>query len=280
MPGIKVVTDSACDLAPETIEDRGVRVVPLTIRFGEEELVDREELSTKELWDRVVTGTIIPETAAPAPGLFQNAFLEAADEGHSGVLCVTLSSGLSATYQAACTAADLASDRIPVQVVDSLTITLGQGMLVLSAVDQSESGKPLEEIKASIEEMKTRTRVYGVLEDLDFLRRGGRIGSAAHLLGSLLSIKPVIEVRGGVVEVESKQRTRQRSLEYLARKALDAGPLEALGVANGAAKDVGEVTEMLSVAKPEREMFVSDLGPVIGSHAGPGTIGVCFRIAP
>jgi len=280
MPGIKVVTDSACDLAPETIEDRGVRVVPLTIRFGEEELVDREELSTKEFWDRVVTGTIIPETAAPAPGLFQNAFLEAADEGHSGVLCVTLSSGLSATYQAACTAADLASDRIPVQVVDSLTITLGQGMLVLSAVDQSESGKPLEEIKASIEEMKTRTRVYGVLEDLDFLRRGGRIGSAAHLLGSLLSIKPVIEVRGGVVEVESKQRTRQRSLEYLARKALDAGPLEALGVANGAAKDVGEVTEMLSVAKPEREMFVSDLGPVIGSHAGPGTIGVCFRIAP
>lgn len=276
---IKVVTDSACDLSPEMAEDRGVRVVPLTIRFGDEELVDREQLSTKEFWDRVITGSVIPETAAPSPGAFQSAFEEAADEGHSGVLCVTLSSGLSATYQAARTAADAVEGRIPVRVVDSLTITLGQGMLALSALEQAQEGQSLDDIAACIEDQKTRTRVFGVLEGLDFLRRGGRIGGASALLGSLLSIKPVIEVRGGVVEVESKQRTRLRSLQYLAGKALEAGPLEALGVANGAAKDISEVTDILSAATPEHETILSDLGPVIGSHAGPGTIGVCFRTA-
>src|SRR5579863_1380511 len=109
MSGIRVVTDSACDLPPQLAEDRGVRIVPLTIRFGAEELVDRDELSTKEFWDRVTTGSVIPETAAPSPGAFQTAFLAAADEGAQGVICISLSSGVSATYQAACTAAEAVS---------------------------------------------------------------------------------------------------------------------------------------------------------------------------
>jgi DegV family protein with EDD domain len=279
MAGIQVVTDSACDLTRETADERGVRIVPLKIRFGDEELVDREELSTKEFWDRVITGPVIPETAAPSPGAFQRAFLDAADEGRTGVLCITLSSRLSATYQAACTAAEAITDRIAVRVVDSLTVTMGEGLLVLSAVDLAEEGKSLDEIAASLEDLMARTRVYGLLESLEFLRRGGRIGGAAHLMGSLLSIKPVLEVRDGIVEVESKQRTRQRSLRYLAGKALEAGPLERLAVANGAAKDIGELHEMLRGANPAHEIVLADLGPVIGSHAGPGAIGVCFQMA-
>ncbi len=279
MAGIQIVTDSACDLMPETVEERRVRIVPLSVRFGEEELVDREELSTKEFWDRVITRRIIPETAAPAPGKFQHAFLDAADEGCSGALCITLSSRLSATYQAACTAAQSVADRIAVNVVDSLTVTMGEGFLVLSASDQADQGKSLEEITSGVKELMARTRVYGVLESLDFLRRGGRIGGAAHLMGSLLSIKPVLEVREGVVEVESKQRTRQRSLKYLADKPLQAGPLERLAVANGAAEDIAEMLDLLRAANPEHEMVTTDLGPVIGSHAGPGAIGVCFQLA-
>lgn len=279
MPDVQVVTDSACDLTPENAEERGVRIVPLSIRFGDEELVDREGLSTKEFWDRVTTTTVVPETAAPSPGAFQRAFADAADAGHSGVLCITLSSRLSATYQSACTAADSVSDRIAVSVVDSLTLTMGQGLLVLAAADEAETGKSLDEITAVVEELKGRTRVYGVVESLDYLRRGGRIGGAAHLVGSLLSIKPVIEVREGVVEVESKQRTRQRSLHYLVSKVLEAGPLERLGVANGAASDIDELLDALRAATPVHEMVLTDLGPVIGSHSGPGTIGVCFQTA-
>lgn len=279
MPGIKVVTDSACDLPPQLAEERGVRVVPLTIRFGSEELVDREELSTKEFWDRVTTGTVMPETAAPSPGAFQRAFLDAADEGAEAVACVTLSSGVSATYQSACTAADAVADRIRVSVTDSLSMTMGIGFMVLSALELAESGAGIEEIEAELRSQRDRTRVYGVIDSLEFLKRGGRIGGAAQLMGSMLSIKPVIEIRNGVVEVESRQRTRSRSLKYLAGKALEAGALERLAVANGAARDIDEVLDVLRAATPAHELVVTDLGPVIGSHGGPGTIGLCFQLA-
>ncbi|HLX89591.1 MAG TPA: DegV family protein [Acidimicrobiales bacterium] len=275
---IKVVTDSACDLSAQMAEDRGVRVVPLTIRFGDEELVDRQELSTKEFWDRVTTGTVMPETAAPAPGAFQEAFLDAAAEGADGVLCVTLSSGVSATYQAARTAAGLVADRIQVAVVDSLSMTMGLGLLVVAAVDLAQGGAALEAVEAEVVRRRDLTRVFGVIDSLEFLKRGGRIGGAAQLMGSLLSIKPVIEIRNGVVEVESRQRTRSRSLQYLASKALDAGPIERLAVANGAASDIDELLGALEKAAPAHEMLVTELGPVIGAHGGPGTIGLCFQL--
>ena len=279
MPGIRVVTDSACDLAPQMAEDRGVRVVPLTIRFGAEELVDRRELSTKEFWDRVTTGDVIPETAAPAPGAFCDAFVEAAQEGADGVVCVTLSSGVSATYQAACTAAETVADRVPVSVVDSLSLTMGEGLLVLAAVDAAERGLPLEDVAGAVRAARDRTTVLGVIDSLEFLKRGGRIGGAAQLVGSLLSIKPVIEIRNGVVEVESRQRTRARSLQYLADKARHAGRLERIAVANGAAADIGELLSRLDGIECDTDLVLTDLGPVVGAHGGPGTIGLCFQIA-
>lgn len=280
MPGIKVVTDSACDLAPQMAEDRGVRVVPLTIRFGDEELVDREQLSTKEFWDRITTGSVIPETAAPSPGSFQTAFTEAADEGADGVVCVTLSSGISATYQAAMTAAAQVSDRIPVAVVDSLSLTMGEGLLVLGAVEVAGRGATLQEVESELIAWRDRTRVFGVIDSLEFLKRGGRIGGAQQLMGSLLSIKPVIEIRNGVVEVESRQRTRLRSLQYMADKARTAGRLERVAVANGAASDINEVLSRLQDLDTAHELIVTDLGPVVGAHGGPGTIGLCFQLAP
>lgn len=276
MASIQVVTDSACDLSPTTVEERDVRVVPLTIRFGSEELVDRDELSSKEFWDRVVTGPDMPSTAAPSPGAFQEAFLAARDAGSTGVVAVMLSSGLSATYQSACSAAEAVADRIPVRVVDTLSVTMGQGLLVLAAADMVAEGRSLDDIEATLNDMKGRTHVYGAIDSLDYLRRGGRIGGAGQLVGSLLSIKPVIHVVDGVVEVESKQRTRSRALAYLANKAVEAGPLDRLGSTNGAAPDFDEVLEMLRKATSDHELVTGDLGPVVGSHAGPASIGVCF----
>jgi len=279
MPAICVVTDSACDLTPEMADDRAIRVVPLTIRFGDEELVDRQELSVKEFWDRVVTGPHMPETAAPSPGAFQEAFLQAAEAGADGVVCVNLSSGLSATYQSACTAAAAVADRIPVRVVDSLSVTMGLGLMALTAADLAAEGRDLDAIVAELEDVRARTRVYGIVDSLDFLKRGGRIGGAQALLGSLLSIKPVIYMHNGVVEVESKQRTRSRALDYLAGKALAAGRLDGLAMSTGVAPDADELATKLAAADCPSGLVVSDLGPVIGAHAGPGTVGVCFQIA-
>ncbi|HMK62769.1 MAG TPA: DegV family protein [Acidimicrobiales bacterium] len=279
MPGVRVVTDSACDLTTQMAEDRGIRVVPLTIRFGDEEFVDRQQLSTKEFWDRVTTGSVIPETAAPAPGAFRAAFLEAADEGADGVVCITLSSGVSATYQSASTAAADVADRLPVAVIDSRSMTMGLGMLVLDALQAAERGADLGEIEDEIRRRRDRTRVFGTIDSLEFLKRGGRIGGLSQLLGSMLSIKPVIEIRNGAVELESRQRTRQRSLQYLADKARNAGPLQRIAVANGAASDLDQLLSGLSGIDCAHEVLVTDLGPVIGSHGGPGTIGLCFQLA-
>jgi len=278
MSGIKVVTDSACDLSSAMVEERGIKVVPLTIRFGEEEFVDRQELSTKEFWDRVTTGSIIPDTAAPSPGSFRDAFLEAADEGADGVACITLSSGVSATYQSAVAAAADVADRIRVSVTDSLSLTMGLGLLVLSAADAAESGAALDDVDGEVRRWRDRTRVLGVIDSLEFLKRGGRIGGAQQLMGSLLSIKPVIEIRQGIVEVESRQRTRARSLQYLADKVQSAGPLQRVAVANGAAADIGELLSRLTDIDTVNEMIVTDLGPVVGAHGGPGTVGVCFQL--
>ncbi len=207
MPGIQVVTDSACDLPSDLVDKLGIRVVPLTIRFGEEELIDKVELSDKEFWDRVVAGPHMPQTAAPSPGAFQAVFSDAADAGMDGVICINLSSKVSATFQAARTAADAVADRIQVAVVDSLTLTMGLGLLVIEAVDLAASSNSLDEVLAGVEDAAARVHVFGVVDSLDFLRKGGRIGGASHLVGSLLSIKPVLEVRDGVVEVDSKQRS-------------------------------------------------------------------------
>ncbi len=149
MASIQVVTDSACDLMPATTEERDVRVVPLTIRFGAEELVDRDELSSKEFWDRVITGPDMPATAAPSPGAFRAGVPRSRDAGHSGVLCVTISSGLSATYQSACTAADAVADRIAVRVVDTQSVTMGQGLLVLAAADMAAGGGGLDDMASA-----------------------------------------------------------------------------------------------------------------------------------
>lgn len=275
---IRVVTDSACDLTPSQIDEQQVRVVPLTIRFGNEELVDRIELSTKEFWDRVIASDTIPATAAPSPGAFQQEFESAADEGADGVICINLSSKLSATYQSARTAAAAVSGRIPVEVVDSLQITAGQGLLVLAAARAAQAGATLAEVAAEVNDLRDRSKMIGLVGSLEFLRRGGRIGNAAHLLGSLLSIKPVIELRDGAVEVESKQRTRGRALQYVAAQAASFAPVERIGVANGAADDFEQLLDALRQVETTHPLVVSDLGPVIGSHAGPGTVVVGLQL--
>jgi DegV family protein with EDD domain len=275
MPRVHVVTDSACDLPPETIAKHGVSVVPLTIRFGTEELSD---ITAKEFWRRCRQTSVLPETAAPAPGAFTAAFRRAAEAGSEGVACINLSSRLSATIQSAQAAAKESSD-IPVRVIDSLSVSLGQGLMVLEAARLAEEGESLDQVAEAIEGVVPRMRVFGVFDTLEYLKKGGRIGGAQALLGSMLSIKPVIQVVDGVVEEESKQRTRSRSLRYLADKiavAAKSGEIEQLGVMNGDASDIDEFVEMLSASVPRDRMLVSWVGPVIGTHAGPGVVGCAW----
>lgn len=276
MTAIRVVTDSACDLPDTLLTELGVGLVPLHIRFGAEELVDRTELSTKEFWARSAAAAALPETSAPSPGAFHQAFEQMAAEGATGVVCVNLSSRLSATIEAARQAANEVASGLPVRVVDSRSVTMGEGLVVVEAAERAASGGSLDEVAAAAEASVSQLKVYGVIDTLDNLRRGGRIGGAAALLGSMLAIKPVIEVRDGVVEQESKQRTRARSLRYLADKVRAAGPLRRFAVFGADAADFDAFLELLADVPSASARLVGDIGPVIGTHAGPGAVGVAW----
>jgi DegV family protein with EDD domain len=275
---VRVVTDSACDLPEPLVAELGIEVVPLTIRFGSEELVDREELSNQEFWQRLRDAPTLPETAAPSAGLFEARFHALADEGADAVACISLSSRLSATMQAARVAARAVADRCPVEVVDSLTCSMGLGNLCLAAARRANEGAPLEEVVAEVTDRRDRTRLFGTLDTLEFLKRGGRVGNARALLGSMLAVKPVVEVRDGVVEEAGKVRTRSKALALLADKVHDES-VEEVAVLQGAAVDLDEFLDLIDDVAPRDKIVIGDVGPVIGTHAGPGVLGVTFQLA-
>ena len=277
MAGVRVVTDSSCDLLDATLTELAIGLVPLRIRFGDEEFIDRTELSTKEFWARCAGSSTLPSTAAPSPGQFQEAFEAAAASGADGVVCINLSSKMSATIESARQAAKALEGRIDVRVVDSLSVSLGIGLIVTEAARAAEAGAGIDEVVAVAERGVHSLKLYGAIDTLENLKKGGRIGGARALLGSMLSIKPVIEVRDGVVEEESKQRTRSRSLRYLADKAKAAGPVSRLAVFSADAPDLDEFLGLLEGIKPtDGSVLLGDVGPVIGSHAGRGAIGVAW----
>ncbi|HSM64711.1 MAG TPA: DegV family protein [Ilumatobacteraceae bacterium] len=281
--GVVIVTDSACDLPAAVADELGIVIVPLTIRFGDEEFVDRSELTTAEFWSRCVNSPTLPETAAPAPGQFEQAYRDAAASGATSVLVVSLSAALSATMQSAQLAARTIADDdtidLDVRVVDSRTITLGLGTIALACARAAREGATIDDVEALAIDLVDRTRVFGALDTLDNLKKGGRIGNAKALLATALSIKPIIEVTGGVVEQAGKQRTRSNALSYLVDKVSSYGDgIENLAVLHADCSDVDLFVEMLAPHYPG-EIVVGEIGPVIGTHGGRGTIGVAFQVS-
>jgi len=278
MTGIRVVTDSAADIPTNLAEEYDVRIVPLDVRLGEWGPEEMRLIDPAEFWRRCAMTDTLPETSAPSPGAFAESFAQAADDGCTGVVCLTLSSQLSSTYQAACGGAEEVRQRIDVRVVDTRTVTLGQAMVVLETARVAGDTNDLDLAEAAARAVLPSIRVYGALDTMDNVRKGGRIGAARALMGSLLSIKPIVEIRDGVAVAESRQRTRAGSLEYLVNKLRQAGRLSGLGIAHAAAPDLDAFLDMLVGIYPIEDILVNYIGPVIGTHAGPRCIGICYRL--
>jgi DegV family protein with EDD domain len=274
---VRIVTDSACDLPQAVADTHGIEIVPLTIRFGGMEFTDRLDLSVAEFWRRSAESAVLPETAAPAPGQYEQTFRRLAANGTDGIVCISLSGELSATIQSARLAADAVADTIRVEVVDSRSVTMGLGMIVLTAARRAEEGADVDTIVKEAVSLAERTRVWGALDTLENLKKGGRIGGAKALLASVLSIKPIIEVRNGKVEEGGKQRTRARALAFLIDKVREQGPVENLAVIHADTSDIDAFIERLRPFATG-EIVVGDIGPVIGSHSGRGAIGVVFQL--
>jgi DegV family protein with EDD domain len=274
---VRVVTDSACDLPVETCEELGIEVVPLTIRFGDVEYVDRVELDSAAFWSKVAESEMLPETAAPSVGAFEETFRRLADEGASAICCVNLSSALSATMQSAQVASKALEGGPPIEIIDSKTATLGIGMLAEHAARRARDGADLATVTAEVLDLRSRQHLFGTLATLDFLKKGGRIGGAQALVGSMLSIKPMITVADGRVEEAGKVRTRSKALRFLVDRIKESS-VEELAVAHAQADDVDELIAMLEPIVPGT-IRTGIIGPVVGVHAGPGTVGVSWFAA-
>ena len=195
-----------------------------------------------------------------------------------GIVVVSLSGAMSATMQSAELAARSVSDEIPVRVVDSRSVTMGLGTIVLSSARLAAEGASLDEVEAFAVDRASKTRVFGALDTLENLKKGGRIGNAKALLATALAIKPIIEVIDGQVEQGGKQRTRSKALKFLVEKVREyEGQISDLAVMHADCSDVDQFVEMVRSVY-DGEIVVGEIGPVVGTHAGRGTIGVAFDI--
>ena len=273
---VRIVTDSSADLSPALVMDLSIEVVPLTVRFGEEEFIDGVDLTPKDFWARLRSSDTTPQTAAPSPGDFERAFAKVLAEGASDIVCMTPSSKVSGTYQAARVAAENFADRCRVAVVDSLSVSAGLGNLCRAAARQAAQGADVASVVSEAEELRSTIAYYGAVETLEYLRRGGRIGAARALLGTALSIRPLLHFEQGSVEVAGKVRTRQRSLTWIAERFEVDYPVESVTAFHADAPDVDVFTEMLAARMSGESVEVTLLGPVMGAHVGPGTVGVAY----
>jgi len=279
MPGVFVVTDSSSDLEQNDIDPFNVEIVPLTIRFGSEEFIDRQDLSVEDFYKRMAVTDDLPQTACPPPGAFEQAFRNARDAGADAVICLTISSDLSTTFQSALTAASTFEEHPAVHVIDSRTVSSGLGTLVIEAGKVAAGGADVDTVLHRIGALIPRTHVVAALNTLENLKKGGRIGGATAMVGSLLSIKPVIDLSGGVVHEAGKARTRKRALQILAERMDAAGQIEHVAVMHCGAPDIDQFLDLISARFPRESIRMGTLGAVVGVHGGAQMIGVSW-IAP
>ena len=274
---IRVVTDSSCDLPQALVDQYGLEVVPLTVRFGSDEYVDGRDLGPGEFWKKLRSSDQLPETAAPSAGSFLEAFRKLFDCGATGIVTLTLSGQLSGTYQSAVIAAEQLGH--PIKVLDSRTVSMGLGLSVLAAARVASAGGDLAAVVAAAVEGADGTHVLAALQTLEFLKRGGRIGGAQALVGSLLDIKPLIAIEDGAVNAAGRVRTRSKAKHALTAHVRDrADRIAEVAVLHGDADDVESFVESIAGVLPGRTPIVAQLGPVVGTHSGPGTLGVAYRL--
>ena len=278
MSRIAVVTDSSTGLPEAFVKEHGITVVPLNIHFTDAVYKDGVDIGEEEFYRKLAAAAELPSTSQPSAGDFVEAFKRAA-QGADGVVAVVLSSALSGTYSSALTAKDMLPD-IPIAVVDSRGISMTLGYLVMAAARASREGKSLQEIVALLESMVPRMRIWFLLDTFKYLVKGGRVGGATALMGSVLSIKPLLQIENGRVEPLDKVRTRTKAVERLMslfKKDVDGHVVHCCVIHSQVPAEAEELKRQVTAAYPEvKDLIVTTVTPVIGVHTGPAALGLCF----
>jgi DegV family protein with EDD domain len=274
---VKIVTDSVADIPAAIAGELGISVVPLGIRFGAVSYRDGVDLTSDEFYEKLRTEIDFPATSVPSPAAFAEAFDAASADG-SDVLAITLSSKLSGTYNSALQGRSLASRARRVEVMDSGWAAIAEGFIVMQAARAAKAGASLEEAMEAAGETAGRVDFLAAFDTLEYLRRGGRIGAAAGLMGSLLKINPLIDLRDGVVHPFGRTRSRAKALDQMVGFASGFSSIEEMAVGHAAcAADAEALVERLSSIHPRERILRTRLTPVMGSHTGPGLLIVAVR---
>ena len=277
MSKVVVVTDSSATVPADLVQELGIRVVPILLNVNGQTHRDGIDITSAEVYRWLRASKHLPTTAAPSVGDFLRVYAAAAQQA-SGIVSIHLSPDLSATYTVASTSSQLV-DGTPIRLVNSQSVAMGQGFVVLEAAREAASGAGLDTVVARAEQVSRKVHVYATLDTLEYLRRGGRIGGAAALAGTMLRIKPMVYVSGGTVSAFAKPRTMSRAirlmLDEMAKEA-ESLPLLAAVLHADAPDEAQELREMVESSFDCAELYVTEFTPVMGVHAGPGVLGVAF----
>jgi DegV family protein with EDD domain len=271
---VAIVTDSASDMDPARAASLGITVVPLIVTFGEETFNAGENLSHDEFWAKMKTpGTPFPTTAACSPGTFQTAYQRLFDDGADGIVSIHVADTLSGTIKAAQVARASFPDR-DIRIVDSTSASMGEGMLAEIGVRMSNAGDSAATIADALDARRQDLQVYLALETLEYLKRGGRISGAQAAIGTLLSVKPIIEIKSGKVETTERVRTRGKARERLV-ELLMSRPMERLSILHTTEADVEAFAADISkrAGLQASQVTIDLVGPSVGPHLGPGCVG-------
>lgn len=280
MPAVGIVTDSTCDLSPDELAGMGVIHVPLKVLIGDESYLDWIEMEPAEFYKRLASSPSLPKTSQPTPAQFADAYARLAEQGCDSIVSIHISSQLSGTISSATMAA--ADAPVPVHVVDTRNVTQALGAIVKAAVEARDSGMTGEEVAAHAEEIARSTRLFFVLDTLDYLVKGGRAGKAQGLAASLLNIKPVLTVNAdGIIEPFKKVKGRKKAIAelaaHVAQDAKDNGRMR-LTMLHGCTDDCGaDLRAEIEAVGADVEIVGTGLvGAVVGTYAGPNAVGCAY----
>jgi DegV family protein with EDD domain len=271
---VKIVTDSLSDITGDLAQELGVTVVPVYVRFGEEVYRDRIEMTTEQFYHRLVHDATFPTTTQPSPGDFVSIYKELAKETDE-ILVITLSNKLSGTYQSALQASSLMEGKCRIEVVDSLTVVMGLGLIVISVAKAAQTGAKLDELADLVRRAMPRSHAIMFFDTLKYLAKGGRIGKAQSFLGSLLSVKPILTIRDGEVHPVTRVRSRAAGMDYLYNFVAGFSNIEELAVEHATTPDEADkLVERLGSLFPKERIYKSTVSPVIGTYVGPHVLSV------
>jgi DegV family protein with EDD domain len=272
---VRIVTDSTSDIPADLAEQLGITVVPLKVRFGNQEFRDGVDLTSEEFYTRLTGSPEFPTTSQPSVAEFIDVY-DKIGRNSEGIVSIHISSKLSGTYNSAIQAKEQRILDCPLEVIDTMQASMGLGMVAISAARKAGAGAGFDDIVSHVKAVSGKCQCIVLVDTLEYLEKGGRIGKARALIGSLLRIKPLIIVKDGIVHELAKERTRSRAIARLQSEVREYAPVEELAVLYSTSRDEAvslahEITDLLPDGK---EPFITRFGPVIGTYLGPGGLGV------